>query len=58
MLLKIVMSFMFVLLFLGGVSSMLLCRMKNIPYYWKGLLIDGLAISIGLIGFVLVNKFF
>jgi hypothetical protein len=58
MLLKIGMSFMFGLLFFGGVSSMILCRMKNIPYYWKGLLIDGLAISIGLIGFVLVNKFF
>ena len=52
------MSVMFGLLFFGGVSSMILCRMKNIPYYWKGLLIDGLAISIGLIGFVLVNKFF
>ena len=58
MLLKIGMSVMFGLLFFGGVSSMLLCRMKNIPYYWKGLLIDGLAISIGLIGFILVNKFF
>jgi len=44
--------FVFALLVLGGASSMVLCLKNHIPYFWRGLLIDTLAMVIGIWGII------